>query len=172
MNNSTIKVDIFHSLIFFVHVCLCPSLSLSLYLLQTFHRCHVHTQLSLSLPLPPQFVPSCQSAPCSSPSCLPSPYEPPHNNAGQGSRERTGCTYNGPEAPTKTIAPFLSGAFFFFLSRDGRTGKDKPKESTEGGREGEERRAEERRAKDVRAREKNVFFPPLSEKLLFSVLHS
>lgn len=63
---------------------------------------------SLFLSLSPKIVPAVHQPSRSSPSCLPSPNEEPHNNTGHRSRERTGCVHNGPVAPSKTIVPFFS----------------------------------------------------------------
>jgi len=80
----------------------------------TLSLCLSHPSLSCShslLSFSPNW-PSCPLAPCSSPSCLPSPKEKPNNNTGHRSRERTGCVHNRPVAPAKTIIPF----FFFGFS--------------------------------------------------------
>lgn len=65
--------------------------------------------------LSPQIGPAVHQPPHSSPSCLPSPNEKPHNNTGHRSRERTGCTHNGPVAPSKTIVPFFSSGLSALL---------------------------------------------------------
>lgn len=62
------------------------------------------------LPLSPQIGPAVHQPPRSSPSCLPSPNEKPHNNTGHRSRERTGCAHNRPVAPHKTIISFFSSS--------------------------------------------------------------
>lgn len=70
---------------------------------------------SLPLSLYAQIGPAVHQPSRSSPSCLPSPNEKPYNNTGHRSRERTGCVYNGPVAPSKTIIPFFSSTIFPLL---------------------------------------------------------
>lgn len=73
---------------------------------------------SLPLSLYAQIGPAVHQPSRSSPSCLPSPNEKPYNNTGHRSRERTGCVYNGPVAPSKTIIPFFSSTIFPLCCQD------------------------------------------------------
>ena len=77
------------------------------FLLSSLRLSHALTLFS-SPCLLPQIGPAVHQPSRSSPSCLPSPNEKPHNNTGHRSRERTGCVHNGPVAPSKTIVPFFS----------------------------------------------------------------
>lgn len=98
-----------HSPLPLTSVSLIPSLSsLSIY---------TYISPSLFLSLSPQIGPAVHQPSRSSPSCLPSPNEKPHNNTGHRSRERTGCVHNGPVAPSKTIVP-SSPALFHHCCRD------------------------------------------------------
>lgn len=73
--------------------------------------------LPLSVPLS-NLSPAVRQPPVVLPAVFPLGTRNANKNKGQGSRERTGCTYNGPVVPTKTIIPFFPSLAFLSCCQD------------------------------------------------------